>query len=93
MEKSVTLIDAAKASGVQDNIVVRQLDVTKAETVVNCVEETLREQHKIDVLLCSAAAEIPASLDELDIEVGKQLMDVNYWGVIRVFQEVYVTRR
>jgi NADP-dependent 3-hydroxy acid dehydrogenase YdfG len=57
------------------------------------VAETLEQEGHIDVLLCAAGAELPASLDELSIEDGKRMMDVNYWGVIRVFQAVYVFQR
>lgn len=63
--------------------------MTDDSSVAACVQETLASEGTIDVLLCAAGAEIPASLDELSIEDGKALMDVNYWGVIRVFQAVY----
>ena len=50
------------------------------------VDETIRKFGRIDVLICNAGISMRALFEEVELDVFKQLMDINFYGA------VYATR-
>ncbi|TCK85221.1 SDR family oxidoreductase [Albibacterium bauzanense] len=59
-----------------------QCDVSKEEDCRNLIEQTLLEFSGIDVLINNAGISMRALFKDLDLQVLKTLMDVNFWGTV-----------
>lgn len=59
-----------------------QCDVSKEEDCRNLIEQTLLEFPGIDVLINNAGISMRALFKDLDLQVLKTLMDVNFWGTV-----------
>lgn len=58
------------------------LDAASEKDNKQMVEMTLREFGRIDVLICNAGITMRALFEEVDLEVFKQLMDINFYGTL-----------
>jgi len=59
-----------------------QCDVSKEEDCRNLIEQALFEFEGIDVLINNAGISMRALFKDLDVQVLKTLMDVNFWGTV-----------
>lgn len=57
-------------------------DVTKEEDCKNLIETAVSRFGRIDVLVNNAGISMRAWFKDLDLEVEKRLMDVNFWGTV-----------
>lgn len=69
------------------------LDVTKEESLVNCVEQILKEAGSIDVLVNNAGSGYYGALEDTPMADAKYQMEVNVFGVARLIQLVLPTMR
>jgi 1-acylglycerone phosphate reductase len=71
------------------NIVIITLDVTSKDSIANAVE-TIQEQtggRGLDVLINNAGGGVPTTpLVEADLDAGRRMFDVNFWGVLSMAQ-------
>jgi len=59
-----------------------QCDVSKEEDCKSLIEQTLLEFSGIDLLINNAGISMRALFKDLDLNVLKTLMDVNFWGTV-----------
>jgi short-subunit dehydrogenase len=59
-----------------------QCDVTKPEDCDHLVKQTLTTFGRVDVLINNAGISMRALFKDVDIDVLKQVMDVNFWGTV-----------
>lgn len=57
-------------------------DVTREEDCRQLVEKTVARFGRIDVLINNAGISMRALFEEVDLEVLRRLMDVNFWGTV-----------
>lgn len=57
-------------------------DVSKQQDCKNLVESALTKFGRIDVLVNNAGISMRASFADLDVDVLKKVMDVNFWGTV-----------
>lgn len=57
-------------------------DVTKEEDCKRLIEKTVDAFGRIDVLICNAGISMRALFDDVDLDVLRRLMDVNFWGTV-----------
>ena len=57
-------------------------DVSKEEDCKNLIKQTIQQYGKIDVLINNAGISMRALFADLDLEVMKRLMEVNFWGTV-----------
>ena len=57
-------------------------DVSVENDCKRLVEETIKKFGKIDILINNAGISMRALFADLDLEVIRQLMDVNFWGTV-----------
>ncbi len=63
-------------------VIITKTDVSKEADCKLLIENTLQEFGQIDVLINNAGISMRALFIDLDINVMKQLMDVNFWGTV-----------
>lgn len=63
-------------------ILIKKTDVSVEHDCRQLIELTFEKFGKIDVLINNAGISMRALFDELDTEVIRKLMDVNFWGTV-----------
>ncbi len=69
------------------------LDVTKSETISQCIAEVLDHESRIDILLNNAGAGITGPIEEIPDEEIKRNFETNLFGPINVIKAVLPTMR
>ena len=64
-----------------ENLVV-PTDVSKEADCKNLVEQTIQRFGKIDVLINNAGISMRALFIDLDLDVLRRVMDINFWGTV-----------
>ncbi len=57
-------------------------DVTKEADCRNLIDAAIARYGRIDVFVNNAGISMRATFDEVDLQVLKKLMDVNFWGTV-----------
>ena len=90
-----TMRNTSKAAEIQSiaskenlPIIVKQLDVTKDESVRNAIQQIASEAGRIDVVVNNAGYGLTGAFEDLSIEEIKAQYETNFFGVIRVTQAV-----
>ncbi len=73
---------AAKHSWNPEKYILVGTDVSREEDCKSLTDETIAKFGKIDVLINNAGISMRALFADLDLEVIKKLMDVNFWGTV-----------
>ena len=74
-------VAAAIAAG-GGRAVAARLDVTRAEDVGRLVEDTVREQGRLDYMFNNAGIGVGGEVRDLSLDHWRQAIDINLWGVI-----------
>ena len=69
-------------------ISISEMDVDSDESVKRAIEEILKANGSIDVLVNNAGVEHHGSIEELELSQFKSIMETNYFGTIRCIKEV-----
>jgi short-subunit dehydrogenase len=68
------------AAGI-DNLAI-QADVSVQEQCEHMVQQTVARYGKMDVLINNAGISMRALFEDLDLEVIRKVMDINFWGTV-----------
>ena len=79
-EKLKKTEDEIKSQGYEAYTI--RTDVTKEDDCRNLVEKTVEKYDKIDIFINNAGISMRALFANVEVEVLKQLMDVNFWGIV-----------
>ena len=63
-------------------VVVTVADITLEGDCKNLIDNTLENYGRIDVLINNAGISMRALFEEVDLEVLRRVMDVNFWGAV-----------
>ncbi len=80
IDKLNELVTEFEKEGV-DAIAVKT-DVSNEEDCKNLIEQTKQKFGKIDILINNAGISMRAAFKDVDLDVLKKLMDVNFWGTV-----------
>lgn len=58
------------------------MDVTSEQDCRRLIDEAVRSFGRIDVMICNAGISMRALFDDVDLDVLRRLMDVNFWGTV-----------
>ena len=64
------------------NVLTVKTDVTQEADCKYLIDSAFREFGRIDVLINNAGISMRASIEDVEIDVLRKLMDVNYWGTV-----------
>ena len=79
-EKLEALCDRIEAAGGQ--AAWRATDVTKEDDCKLLIDTAVERFGGVDVMICNAGISMRALFDDLDLNVLRRLMDVNFWGTV-----------
>jgi NAD(P)-dependent dehydrogenase (short-subunit alcohol dehydrogenase family) len=69
------------------------LDVTDDESMVHCINEILKKEHRIDVLVNNAGYGSYGAVEDVPLEEARRQMEVNVFGLARMIQLVVPSMR
>lgn len=70
------------------NVTMMEMDVDSDESVSSCLDEIHQDHGVVDVMVNNAGIERHGAIEEMDISVFKEVMETNYFGVIRCVKGV-----
>lgn len=73
---------AGANTSVHHRILAVRADVSCEEDCKRLIGEAVGRFGRIDVLICNAGISMRAAFDDVDLQVLKRLMDVNFWGTV-----------
>jgi NAD(P)-dependent dehydrogenase (short-subunit alcohol dehydrogenase family) len=91
LAKAAPLQDAARAEKLP--LVVRELDVTRQDSIDRAVAATLEGEGPIDVLVNNAGIGGATPLELTPEDEHRAMFEANYWGPIRMIQAVLPSMR
>lgn len=65
---------------------IRRLDVVDAASVEHCVSAVITQYGRIDVVISNAGVGSDGTLEELTVDDIRSVMDVNFFGTVRLFK-------
>jgi len=77
--ETLQTLEKELASG---NLYTYAADVSKEEDCKNFVEQVIARLGKIDILINNAGISMRALFRDVDLNVLKQVMDINFWGTV-----------
>jgi NAD(P)-dependent dehydrogenase (short-subunit alcohol dehydrogenase family) len=90
-----TMRDIAKASPLEaeakkrgSTLTILQLDVQNEASISACISNILETESSIDILINNAGAGFIRTMEQASMEEIQQVMDVNFYGVIRCTKAV-----
>ncbi|XP_070544312.1 retinol dehydrogenase 8-like [Ptychodera flava] len=81
-------LDEAAPSELDSTLFVRELDVTKDDSVNTFFSNLLKETGKIDVLVNNAGISLCAVFEHIPIKTIRHIMETNFYGPVRTIQAV-----
>lgn len=90
-ERAPELARTAEAEGL--DITVVTMDVDSDASVRECIEAILREHGPLDALVNNAGIERRGTVEELDLDDFRAVMETNYFGVLRCMKAVLPSMR
>jgi dehydrogenase/reductase SDR family protein 7B len=57
-------------------------DVSKEEDCKNLINETVKRFGQVDMLICNAGISMRALFEDVNLDVIRKVMDVNFWGTV-----------
>lgn len=84
---------AVSAAGIGTEIDVRELDVTKFDTMPPFVEKVLRDYGHIDVLVNNAGFPVAGFAEDIHLEEVRQQFETNFFGAVAMTKAVLPAMR
>lgn len=90
-DAALSLKEKAKEASL--DISLFKMDVNSDTSVSQCIKAILDQNGSVDVLVNNAGIERHGAIEEMDLSVFKEVMETNYFGVIRCVQAVLPSMR
>jgi NAD(P)-dependent dehydrogenase (short-subunit alcohol dehydrogenase family) len=69
-------------------ISIYEMDVNSDTSVKNCIKTIILENKKVDIIINNAGIERHGSVEDMDLSEFKEIMETNYFGVLRCVKEI-----
>lgn len=80
--RNIQKLNEIKADLSSNKILSIKTDVSKEEDCRNLVEKTIEKWGRVDVLINNAGISMRALFADMNLDVMRRLMDVNFWGTV-----------
>ena len=80
--RRIERLEELKKQFPQVEVLALKTDVTIESDCKNLIDKTLGKFGRIDILINNAGISMRAVLENLDLEVIRKVMDVNFWGTV-----------
>lgn len=80
-------LENAAGDNLGKNLFVKQLDVTKEESVAKLTEDLLTNEGRVDVLINNAGYGQAAAIEHASMEKSRELFETNFFGAMRLTQK------
>lgn len=70
------------------SVIMMAMDVNSDESVNECIDHIQKENGPVDVIVNNAGIERHGAIEEMDLSVFREVMETNYFGVIRCVKAV-----
>jgi short-subunit dehydrogenase len=80
--RRIELLEELKKQFPQVEVLALKTDVTLESDCKNLIDKALGKFGRIDILINNAGISMRAVLENLDLEVIRRVMDVNFWGTV-----------
>lgn len=80
--RNIQKLNEIKADLSSIKILSIKTDVSKEEDCRNLVEKTIEKWGRVDVLINNAGISMRALFADMNLDVMRRLMDVNFWGTV-----------
>lgn len=81
-------LEKAAGETLNKSLVIKELDISKEDSIVKFVKNTLQEEGRIDVLVNNAAMGQFGTFESVSMEQMQNLFQTNVFGTARITQEV-----
>ncbi|KAJ8033791.1 Retinol dehydrogenase 8 [Holothuria leucospilota] len=81
-------LEKAAGESLNKSMIIKELDISKEDSIVNFVKDTITEEGKIDVLVNNAAIVQFGTFESVSMEQMQALFQTNFFGTSRITQEV-----
>jgi len=81
-------LESEAGSLLNNNLFIRQLDVTDDVSSQNCVKEIIEKEGRIDILVNNAGQGVSGLIEDQSVAVAKENFETNFFGVYRLTREV-----
>ena len=88
VKRGCTVYDLSRRDMESAGIVHITTDVTDEESVINAIDEIIRREGQIDVLLNNAGFGISGAVEFTETTDAERLFDVNFFGAVRITRAV-----
>jgi NAD(P)-dependent dehydrogenase (short-subunit alcohol dehydrogenase family) len=95
-----TMRDTTKAKNLQQeaekqeiDLNILKLDVQDEKSIAGCINQILENEDRIDILINNAGAGFIRTMEQASMEEIQQVMDINFYGVIRCTKAVLPVMR
>lgn len=94
LEERGPLDRAVKQAGIQDRVIVEELDVTSAASIASAVASTLSKTgNKLDAVVHNAGLAAAGTLEDLPESELRRVMETNFFGVLGLTRALLPTFR
>ncbi|HWR14563.1 MAG TPA: SDR family oxidoreductase [Terriglobales bacterium] len=93
LERRTALDQALASAGVAANVDIRQLDVTKPESISACIGSVVRDHGRIDLLVNNAGFPLAGFAEDVQLEELREQFETNFFGHVSVTRAALPTMR
>ncbi|KAJ8033780.1 Retinol dehydrogenase 8 [Holothuria leucospilota] len=86
--KKKDVLEKAAADTLNKSMIIKELDISKEDSIVGFVKNTIKEEGRIDVLINNAAVGQFGKFESVSMEQMQNLFQTNVFGTARITQEV-----
>jgi len=87
-DKGYKIYGTSRKDRTSDIYIPVQMDLTNEESIKNAVRFVIEKEGKIDILINNAGIGITGSIEETDINAVRKVFETNFFGMMRIIQEV-----
>lgn len=87
-KKNYKIYGTSRKKIISSDFIPMQMDLSDSRSIKNCVNDIIRDEGRIDILINNAGIGITGSIEETHINDVKKVFQINFFGMIELIQQV-----